>query len=810
LSKFKISLLLTVFWAAVFLAAAGRLCFKAFLDPEVPFLVKGGRARWITYPLEPDVSVRDGFYVGLETAFTRRFGYSGRRPVTLSVKALRKCHVWLNRRPVLQTDDDSNWKKKRSVDITKALKQGANTIEIIVSRSYGPPCLWALIEGADDVVPTDESWTAAFGDLPAAPASVADDTRLLALNETKPSPLEAFRDKSPLIALFFATSAVLFLFCRSAGRRSRLAAALLSPKAMLVTVMAAWAVVFTSNWMKAGFLLGFDVKAHIAYIEYLLENRCLPPVKAGWECHQPPLFYVLGAMVLAAARSALSGMQAILSVKIVPFLAGAGQAVLAYFASDRLFQGRRAAVTAAVIFTVLVPMNVYMSGYISNESPAGFTAGLCLVAALAVLGRDKAGPRHFAILGAAMGLAVLTKATGLVTAAAASAVVFYHLLCERPRRAIRILGCTAGTALVAAVFGGWFYMRNLAEHGTLVVLPWHGGIGYEWWQDPGFHTPGYFFQFGGVFAHPCFSSFYSFWDSIYATFWGDWLCGGMNGYDARPPWNYAWMAAVLPLAVPAVLFLAAGFCIALVKAFRGDRRRLLIAGTVAALGYSLLDLNLSVPYHGHAKAFFCLAGLIPAALLFAEGVTWLLSKLAGLERTVASAVFWGWLGALAFAVFAAFFLSAGEPQLYFHKAWALAKEGELEESLPFFEKTIRAAPDHGLAHGEMGVALARLERTEEALEQFAEAVRLRPENAEARVRLAVVLSRTGRNDEAFDHLRRAVELAPLDVRANLLFAQLLAVRGDTGEAARRYRMVLRIDPKNVRAAEGLKGISNSK
>ncbi|MFZ2026056.1 MAG: glycosyltransferase family 39 protein [Microgenomates group bacterium] len=45
---------------------------------------------------------------------------------------------------------------------------------------------------------------------------------------------------------------------------------------------------------------GFDGSGHVYYIRYLAEKKEIPP-PTEWETHQPPLYYIIGALVMSAA-----------------------------------------------------------------------------------------------------------------------------------------------------------------------------------------------------------------------------------------------------------------------------------------------------------------------------------------------------------------------------------------------------------------------------------------------------------------------------------------------------------------------------
>lgn len=45
-----------------------------------------------------------------------------------------------------------------------------------------------------------------------------------------------------------------------------------------------------------------DVAGHLAHIEYVARNLCMPQASDCWECYQPPMYYALGAVVVRGAN----------------------------------------------------------------------------------------------------------------------------------------------------------------------------------------------------------------------------------------------------------------------------------------------------------------------------------------------------------------------------------------------------------------------------------------------------------------------------------------------------------------------------
>jgi hypothetical protein len=65
---------------------------------------------------------------------------------------------------------------------------------------------------------------------------------------------------------------------------------------------------------------------------------------------------------------------------------------------------------------------------------------------------------------------------------------------------------------------------------------------------------------------------------------------------------------------------------------------------------------------------------------------------------------------------------------YYKKGVSLLGQNQLEDSIEYFEQTLKINPDHVSAHNNMGIALARLGQLDRAIEHFKIAVRLRPDN----------------------------------------------------------------------------------
>jgi hypothetical protein len=177
-----------------------------------------------------------------------------------------------------------------------------------------------------------------------------------------------------------------------------------------------------------------------------------------------------------------------------------------------------------------------------------------------------------------------------------------------------------------------------------------------YWQMPGFHTPGYFTRFGEALAHPWFSGFVGFWDSLYTTLWGDGMLGGATGAATfHGFWRLDWMAAGFALALPATALLALGW-------LRAARRALGDADLGRRIAWSLLvvlppvflaplvSINLRLPFWSFGKAFYALCLTPVLALFLVLGFEALDGALARRAPPWTRALPFGWAAAFAGAI----------------------------------------------------------------------------------------------------------------------------------------------------------------
>jgi len=134
---------------------------------------------------------------------------------------------------------------------------------------------------------------------------------------------------------------------------------------------------------------------------------------------------------------------------------------------------------------------------------------------------------------------------------------------------------------------------------------------------------------------------------------------------------------------------------------------------------------------------------------------------------------------------------------------ALANEGRIDEALVHDQEAARIRPDFATARLNLGLALFQKGRIDEAIPEFRSAVRLDPESGDARLNLGAVLAMKGKVAEALAELQEAARLLPGDVLAQYNLGLAHQALGHSGEAIGAFTRALSIDPGHADSLFGL-------
>ena len=124
-------------------------------------------------------------------------------------------------------------------------------------------------------------------------------------------------------------------------------------------------------------------------------------------------------------------------------------------------------------------------------------------------------------------------------------------------------------------------------------------------------------------------------------------------------------------------------------------------------------------------------------------------------------------------------------------------------SVALFQRAVAVTKGNGLAHYNLGCALANAGRTDEAIAQYIEAIRVRPDYSRGHHNLGLSLSSKGRIDEAIERFRTALRLDPDYGDAHLNLGVTLAMKGRLEEARGQLAEASRLMPDSYLALYNL-------
>jgi 4-amino-4-deoxy-L-arabinose transferase-like glycosyltransferase len=370
--------------------------------------------------------------------------------------------------------------------------------------------------------------------------------------------------------------------------------------------------VFTPTWQVP------DEPAHYNYVRALAEGRGLPVLEPGdydqdylellksqhfpselsidsieYEDHQPPLYYLLAAPVYRLFGGA------VLPLRLLSVLIGAGALAVAFGAVRAIFPTRPGLALATAAFIAFIPQHVAMCAGVNNDALAELVVGGTLWALVVYVGKKGGRPWPVGLLLAA-GLLTKTTAYGVVGVAVAAVVLRWRL----ERRAWRwAAGQLAWMLVPALVISAPWFIRNGLTYG------WHDPLGLarhnvvvegqtrssEWLA---------LYGWGGLLSRMARTTFQSFWG------------------------QFGWMGVVLPARIYQALALLSALLAAGFLWWLFDRRRprltslqraglaLFLVSTFLAL-LEFLGYNLTFVQH---QGRYLFTALIPIGLAAALGI----------------------------------------------------------------------------------------------------------------------------------------------------------------------------------------------
>jgi tetratricopeptide (TPR) repeat protein len=772
------------------------LCVR---DPQIAFLPGDGRAEWILFPSAADPGSHP--IVELDAVFRREFILAGQpKMARLSVRAAKRVQLRINGN-LVDLGTSRNWKEPSSADVVAGLHAGTNTIEARVFNDDGPPALWLVLATDRLTLRSDGTWETSF---------VGSVWRRAALAKTPRMPgpgnpmaggegtLSALAVVWPIWAGFAGLSLAICVAGRWWFGRTR------TPKVIVINrwlsnetvvplliIAVLWVALYFNNLGLLATNIGFDAGDHIHYINYLQKHKALPPPNEGLETFQPPMYYIISAVTLSTLGLSVTDAGAGTVLRLLTMFFGIAHITVVFLSLRLIFPGQFGRQLVGLLLAAFLPMQLYLSHYVTNEVLAASLVSAAIFLGLRLLREKHRSPTGYAGLGLCLSAALLTKSTGILLVPFVIAALAGRLMAQKPVLAIwwRTLGMMLGTGFV---FCGLYYFWIWFCFGTLRMYNWDTVSGFRWWQENGYHTMADFTRFGRSLVHPLFSGFSGFADGIYSTLWGDGLCGGRRDMIHRPPWNYDLMTAGYLLALVPSLIILSGVAISAWRFIRKPSAEwFVLLGFSGTLLLALVFLNLTVPHISVGKAFYGLCALVPLCSFGAVGWEVLTRGRQWLQFALGT-VLLVW----AMNSFASVWIRSSSAPTHVHLGLMLADEKRMDAAELEFATAVNLDPTYAPAWRFLASALNESGRTDKALQSAGRAVELDPSYAAGHFILSVILAEQNQMQRAIGEAQRAVELEPEYLPPYRLLAGFLLESGRTNEAINAARDGLAVSPFN--------------
>jgi hypothetical protein len=266
-----------------------------------------------------------------------------------------------------------------------------------------------------------------------------------------------------------------------------------------------------------------------------------------------------------------------------------------------------------------LPMCFYMNPLISNEIFSGSIISLAIYLLIRYGFEAQIKIQHAVVLGAGVGLALLSKYTATFIFLTATTVLTIRVLVNPSTRKHEITILAIFLVVVLAL-SGWLYIRDFVKFHDPFIGNWDKKSGFHYEQHHGYRTLGFYLKFGSVFFHaPERSRWASFWDGNYGSMWMDTHGSFLNLGDEHA--NLYGSIIIYLALLPSVAILL-GFYQSLKSIFKSAKCNpnlaLVMVSTLTII--SLISFTMEVPFYSTIKAFFYISLLPPIAVFAGRGL----------------------------------------------------------------------------------------------------------------------------------------------------------------------------------------------
>ncbi len=126
-------------------------------------------------------------------------------------------------------------------------------------------------------------------------------------------------------------------------------------------------------------------------------------------------------------------------------------------------------------------------------------------------------------------------------------------------------------------------------------------------------------------------------------------------------------------------------------------------------------------------------------------------------------------------------------------------EGNLDQAIDYYIKSLQSEPRNSFALNNLGLALVEKREFDKAVVCFTKALKLRPDRFEVHMHLGAALAEKGEPNKAIAQLKQALQINPDAYRVHHNLGVLFTEQNNFEQAAVHFKEVLRIDPNHLDA-----------
>ena len=219
------------------------------------------------------------------------------------------------------------------------------------------------------------------------------------------------------------------------------------------------------NALEGPLMWGYDAWGHVAYVLFLDVHHGLPWADQGWSYYHPPLHYALGSLLADAG----DGDVLVRGLSLLGSAASLGIAALAAWLTRAVAPERPPLALLAFVAVAFLPVHLFVGSMPGNEMLLAFLVAASITAFIVNEQRARPSWRGDLLTGLLLGLALLTKHSGLLPLLVAGGSLALRPLLEGGARGAWTKAAARAALIVGVVvvMTAPYYQRNLASFGTV-------------------------------------------------------------------------------------------------------------------------------------------------------------------------------------------------------------------------------------------------------------------------------------------------------------------------------------------------------